>query len=322
MKLKLKEIRDRLSSNNIADKEFIVELGELIKDYYDRFYVPQFTAKETGVSRRDLNVWCKEGLLISRQEEDLGWKKYNMIECFWLNIVWKLKKFGVNNEQIIEYKNIFFESNASFLFQNLKDTINKFDSSMLSEDVLKIIDEPGNKELEMIEKELHNFSGSLPLYLIFSAIFHFNYSLIIQENGEVAIVDLSNPLNTIAEKNVSNFLKEISYQTFISINLQQIISNFFQNEQLKKDNDFFYGFLNCGEQKLISEIRKKNLKQVTVNIKDGSITHIRLTKNNKQNEQLIRQLSKLLKKGDYKKIVITTVDGNIAHYDEEEIIKM
>jgi hypothetical protein len=111
-------------------------------------------------------------------------------------------------------------------------------------------------------------------------------------------------------------------QSFISINLKQIIGNFLQNEKLQKDSEFYFGILNHGEQKLITEIRSKKLKQVTVKIKDGSISHIKLTKNDKQNELIIKQLSRLLKKGDYKKIEIVAVDGKIAHFDEEDIIKM
>lgn len=318
------EILECLELGKYMNAEVQEEVGKLIEEYYDKFYTAQFIARETGVSRRDLSVWNKEGLLLNRNdEEDDGWKKYNMIECFWLNIVWKLKKFGVGNTQIIEYKEMLFDTSAKAFTDNMKEIESKTDfSGTLQNVITPFIQTLNDTEDDIIEGALKKFGGSFGIILMFVALFYLNYSLIILENGDIAVINVGKPLNEISEKNVNSILLQISQQSFISINLQQIIANFFQNEKLQKDGEFYFGILNHGEQKLITEIRSKKLKQVTVKIKDGSITHIRLTKNDKQNEQLIKQLSRLLKKGDYKRIEIVAVDGKISHFDEEDIIKM
>jgi DNA-binding transcriptional MerR regulator len=318
------EIFECLVSGKLMNEDVQKEFVKLVDEYYDKFYSGQFIARETGVSRRDLSVWNKEGLLLNRNdEEDDGWKKYSMIECFWLNIVWKLKKFGVSNTQIIEYKEILFDNSAKAYKDNIKEIerVSNF-SSAVQHQISSIIQTLNNTEDDFIEDTLKDYNGSFGIILMFVSLFYLNYSLFILENGDIAVINVGEPTSEISEKNITSVVTKMCQQSFISINLKQIIGNFLQNEKLQKDTEFYFGILNHGEQKLITEIRSKKLKQVTVKIKDGSISHIRLTKNDKQNEVIIKQLSRLLKKGDYKKIELVAVDGKIAHFDEEDIIKM
>ncbi len=318
------EIFECLVSGKLMNEDVQKEFVKLVDEYHDKFYAGQFIARETGVSRRDLSVWNKEGLLLNRNdEEDDGWKKYNLIECFWLNIVWKLKKFGVSNTQIIEYKEILFDNSAKAYKDNIKEierTSNFPDA--IKHQISSLTQTLNNTEDDIIEDTLKDYSGSFGIILMFVSLFYLNYSLIILENGDIAVINVGEPTSEISEKNITKVLSQLCQQSFISINLKQIIGNFLQNEKLQKDSEFYFGILNHGEQKLITEIRSKKLKQVTVKIKDGSISHIKLTKNDKQNELIIKQLSRLLKKGDYKKIEMVAVDGKIAHFDEEDIIKM
>lgn len=80
-----------------------------MKNYKNKFNDKQFIARETGVSRRDLSVWFREGLLLNRDQQSEGWNKYSMYECVWVKIIHQLKKFGVKNKQIQEVKSILDE---------------------------------------------------------------------------------------------------------------------------------------------------------------------------------------------------------------------
>lgn len=318
------EILDALISGNFKSQDFLERLNEFVNQYFDKFHTPQFIAKETGISRRDLSVWNREGLLLDRMdEEENGWKKYSLFECFWMHIVWKLKKFGVSNSLIIDFKNTLFENNLKTFKQNIIEAERKKDfpdklknARAYSKLAFDNLDET------VMENELKKHGGLFSITLMLSSMFHFSFLLIISENGDITTINIGKHYFESSIENINTIFAQISQQSFIAINLQQITSSFFQNEKLLKDNDFYFGILNKNEQKLITEIRSKKLKQVTVKIKDGAITHIRLAKNDKHNEQQIKQLSRLLKKGDYKKIEITAVDGKISNYYEEEVIKM
>jgi hypothetical protein len=53
---------------------------------------------------------------------------------------------------------------------------------------------------------------------------------------------------------------------------------------------------------------------------DGSITQIRLGK--KQDDDLVRKISRLMKKGDFKEINLIVRDGVTVKFEETDIIKV
>ena len=60
--------------------------------------------------------------------------------------------------------------------------------------------------------------------------------------------------------------------------------------------------------------------QVTIKIDNGSIIQMRLTK--KSDDAMIRKISRLLKRGDYKEIELISKDGSVVKCIETDIVKM
>ena len=55
---------------------------------------------ENNVSSRVLNHWYEKGIVIDDRPENKGWKKFSFSDAIWITIVIKLRKFGLNLEQI------------------------------------------------------------------------------------------------------------------------------------------------------------------------------------------------------------------------------
>lgn len=309
------------NGNQINEFEELSE--ELANEYSENFAAPLFTSKETGISRRDLSVWYKEGLM-PYEITDLGWKKYTYIECIWLKVVSKLKQFGLNNQSIMELKKPLFSQRAvdfRFLFED--HTKGKEMQSGMEELVTHYDNRIGEVNDEDLEIDMQRMNYSLfGLITMMISLARLKFVLVVNDEGDHSLINIGKPLNDIQQANISQILVEMSNKSFILINLSEIIFSFFENDKITKDADYFFGIMNSNEREIVSEIRSGKYKQVTVKINDGGITHLRYSKNKKENEAMIKRFSKMIKKGDYKKIELLTVDGVIVNYEEEDLIKI
>jgi DNA-binding transcriptional MerR regulator len=321
--MNLQNILDKLVSGQALDSGGIEVLQELLMEYSSRFTKPEFSAGQTAISRRDLNVWGNENMIPFSRQEDERWKRYSLVECYWLQIVSKLKKMGVANTLIVEYKEMLFDQSAKSyrdIIKNAEEMNNLPPNAIESLDKMKkMMNEVDDEALEEeIIKSQFSIFGVVTMMI---TLYHLNYSIIIYENGDMSIVNLGKPLIPNGGQVIDATLTKLSQNSFIAINLNQIIFNFLQNDKLLETEGLHISILNPKERKLVDEIRNGKYKKITVNIKDGSITHLKPTKSVKENELLIKQFSRLLKKGDYKQIHIIAVDGNIVEIDQEETIK-
>lgn len=304
--------------------ELLFSNPSLLTDEYKFSFTEQrFKASETGVSRRDLSVWHREDLL----PFDPGgnkWGLYSLVECIWLRFVQKLKKFGFDNAMIILLKNQLFETNPSIFLANLEKML--IDANISTSEALKekidtsraIIDkDPISAEAELKAKRISLF-GILVMNTILS---HSQNAMLINEDAEHAVVNLGKPLNKTQKQNSEAIMRGLLFQSYICINIQQLCANFFDNELLKVDNTFYWGIMNHKERQLLSDIHSDKYRLVTVTVADGSITHLKTTKRQKENEEMIKKLSRLFKKGQYVSIELTTNDGNIVKYEETEVTK-
>ena len=73
------------------------------------------------------------------------------------------------------------------------------------------------------------------------------------------------------------------------------------------------------ERDLLERVKSDNYSKITVTLASGQIILTRATKRN--NDKLMKQLARLMKKGDFLQVEFVTRDGSIVKYDETEIIK-
>lgn len=296
---------------------------QLTKDYQAVFNHPRFRTRETGVSRRDISVWKKQGLLPNNNTDETSWNEFSLIECIWLRLVAKLKKFGMDNKFILDFKEIAFSQKAddyrNIYRLNPDNSVYDHGSDNIYQKAQQKLEHMSDEELESVLKDINfSFFGTM---IMPACIMKMNMVVFFFED-DISLLNLSTASNEIHKANLTKVLSQLTTRTCVTINLKELCFDFFDNEQLHIDNDYYWGLMNFGERRVLNEIRSSKVKQVTIKIKDGSITHIKPMREDKENEAMIRKLSRLMKKGEYKQIELITRDGNIVKYDETDIIKM
>jgi len=59
-----------------------------------------YTIGEEKLSSRVLNHWYQEGIITDDRPNNKGWKKFSFSEIVWMQIVIKLRKFGLDLKRI------------------------------------------------------------------------------------------------------------------------------------------------------------------------------------------------------------------------------
>jgi DNA-binding transcriptional MerR regulator len=319
-------IKDAFSSilnNQELSKEKLFEFFELIGEVYMSYSAEKFQTKDLGITRKELSCWYRDGLSPYKLDES-GWKRYSLIDCIWWRFVAKLKRFGTSTKRIIEIRDLLFPRSkldlgevlngldeAQIAPSNQKDLIIDLKNNILDGDDIEVED--------LINKTGLSFFG---IHVLLISLLHQNIMFIETEDEELGAVDIGSIKNEEHFQKLKQMYIDLANKNHITINLSALVYDFFNTEQIRLDNDFFSSLMNKQERKIIDMIRSGQYKQVSVSIKDGSITHFRSTKNEKQLEDTINKMSRMIKKGEYKRIELLAIDGKIVKYDEEEMIKI
>ncbi|MBS0626729.1 MAG: MerR family transcriptional regulator [Verrucomicrobia bacterium] len=61
-----------------------------------------------NISYRVLNHWDEEGLLECVRDSEKGWRKFNLIEGFWVHAIEALRKMGLSFQSLGKVKRCIF----------------------------------------------------------------------------------------------------------------------------------------------------------------------------------------------------------------------
>jgi len=271
-------------------------LSKIDKLYMSAFTNLIFTSKQTGVTRMELSTWNKAGLLpyiilrsqsIAEEEKLKGtniWRRYSLVECIWIIIIVKLKKFGIKDSFIIDLKKQFFQ-----------------------EIELK---EKGEPEDDKAKKLGESAFGK---YLMYATMHHINFSILVSEDGDFSLVEQGSKYDA----NSSFFNK-----TYLCVNVSSLMKKFISSDEINMDTDYYVALLHPKEREIIKQIKENAYKQVTLSLKDGSITHYRISKDKKANSETIKSIARMLKKEDYQLIQCVGIDDSVVSYEEEALTSL
>jgi hypothetical protein len=71
----------------------------------DQFNEGKYTIGGERISSRVLNHWCENGVIKDNRPNGKGWSKFSFSEVIWIEIVVKLRNFGLDLKRIREVKN-------------------------------------------------------------------------------------------------------------------------------------------------------------------------------------------------------------------------
>jgi hypothetical protein len=297
--MQFKKLLDQISKNLTALKKSI---DEYIDIYISSYTSLLFTSRQTGYTRKELSTWNKADLLpykisntankveIEFLNSTTHWRRYSLIECIWIKVVVKLMKYGIHEAVILDLKKQVFQD---------VDSIEKNEPALLPDD-------------RKIYKLRNSHFGKI---LMHTTMYHIEFSILVSESGDFAII--SHGL-----LDVNEIYKSFSDKTFVAINVSSLMKSFISSDEVSLDADFFVSILHPKEREVIRQIKQNVFKQVTLSLKDGSITHYHITKDREANEQTIKNIARMLKKEDYQSIQCASIDDTVVTFEEEALTSL
>lgn len=306
-------------------KDFFNSKGqdEEMNDYFiallDVINEPKFYLKDIGVSGKVMNDWIKYALVDETKEKGT-WRKYSLKEAIWIKLIEELRFFGIPlktiknikasfydfNQELIAESNSYYERNAgkNEIYKSINES-NKIVQKALS-------DEQSGKLLEYINPFstiiAYTLSGSMNLVFIYS-----------NENEGFFNIGDTPLMEEEAAQQKKVFEKIISTQSFVLINIKSLLAKFFNDEKGSVDVNYYLGLMNSKEKQLIEQIRSSNYSKITITLQEGVIVLTRAQK--KDNDDIIKQLARLMKRGDFVDLEISARDGKIIKVNQTELIK-
>jgi hypothetical protein len=296
---------------------------ERIMNYLNQIHEPMFHAKEVGLSSKLINDWIKAGIIDEGKEDNKDqWRKFSLVEGVWLKFVEELRFFGVGLNEIKGYKKRLFDIDMERIQEMrafyLANRDQNEDYKLFSYGFEEIFTNGDEEALKILQK-INPTSFALALFVVLlhreNIVFVFNQQM-------YAYLDLS---GGIAKEfpdehaGLDELNEHLISHSFAMINFKSLLTRFFDNEKVEPNEDFYFGIMSKKEKELLDRIKSDDYSKITVTLQSGQIVLTRATKKN--NDKLMKQLARLMKKGDFLHVEFITRDGSIVKYDETEIIK-
>lgn len=307
---------------NIFTVESIQELfsddamQEKLAECYVELNEPRFHIKEIGIHSKLIGDWEKAGL-ISYEAEKRRWREFSFLEVIWVKFIGELRYCGMPLEEVKKLREVLFPGKIT----DIRDLMEEV-AAAETPDYFKKIQEKMKEFLkdEKMEKTLAESSFSVfGAIVMIGLIAKFNIAFYMDRESN-CFINWGKPVDDMNAHKMEEIFKNMQKTSFSVINISNLISKFFDNEKLDADAGFYFSIMDAEEKEVIQAIRTGNYKQLTIKMEDGAITQLRLAK--KQDEEMIKKISRILKKGDYQEIHLNVRDGIPVKLEVTDIIKI
>ena len=306
-------------NNFFAAKGQDEEVNEYLITLYKQINSPEFYLKDIEVNGKVMNDWIKYGLVDEASEKG-KWRKFSFKEAIWIKFIEELRFFGIPLKTIKSIKKTIYELNEEMI----KEAILFFKINAEENEINKTILDSYN---EIQDNILKNKLDEISIYcnLFNTMIVHTLSSGInpvyIFNNNIEGFFDIGGASSIISDDdNIKSTLEDvISNQSVVLINLRSLILKFFSSEKPNTELTYYLGLMNKKEKELIEQIRSTNYSKITVNLQDGRIVLTKAQK--KDNDELVKQLARIMKRGDFVDLELSARDGKIIKLNKTELIK-
>ena len=285
----------------------------------DFLLLRQFSARDLKISYRELNHWSSKGLLFEQNEEG-KWRRFNVIEYIWLQIVKELRfyNFPINIIKLIkdQFESIRMqEALNTFSIEEMKEFLKYTLDPDQVEDVFKTVD------LNLLGKNWMHLEPEANFSLFEMAVIEAYYLktqhfIFINYKGEWTLV---NELY-YHEQIESEVFRDRFGSSYLSISINNVISKLFKNYSTR-DLHLRWKLLNDDEAKAIELIHTiYNLKSVTIKLNENREIDLLEYKHSitATREQYLKSL---LLSGAYETINIVTQKGDVVHCEKTVKVK-
>jgi DNA-binding transcriptional MerR regulator len=283
-------------------------------NYFDALnYIRErsFSRKDLGISYRELNHWSTEGLLYEDNEKG-RWRKFNVLEIIWIELIKELRLYNIAIPVIIIIKKAIDRTSVESMAKQIP--VAEFESiikEMFSEEeYLIIINSDIHKQL--LENQIFPLIDNAPKnvfeIIVLEAFFlKFQYRFICNYDGESTF---SNELYDFEMFDQPEYKLRFD-RSNISISINQLIAKIFQN-YTNTELKVKWKLINDDENKVLELIRSdKKLKSITIRFNKESKIDL-LEYKHELKVSLEHYVKNLVLKGGFEEIKIVTQKGDIA----------
>lgn len=295
------------------------------KDAYDFIKLRQFTKYDHQLSYRELNHWSSQGLLFEQNEKG-KWRRFNLIELIWIELVKELRQYEFSLKSIKSIKdslsfnlsdNMIVDSVAVDQFKNmLKEMLSPEDYQMVLNSVQfkEIVESKSFSKL--FQSELEGIPSIFELLVLEAYFLKIQFRVLVNYHGNIIFS------NELFEQEVQQqvYFQENFSRSNISVSINSLLAKIFA-DYTAKDLNVKWKIISDEEEKLLESIRGEDIKSAKIRFnKDYKIDLIELRK--KVDIDVHRHIQTLLVKGAYEEIKIVTQSGIVSHAEKTEKIKM
>lgn len=307
------EIQDFFESNGQNG-----QLIDQINSLYDDIDKPRFYLKEIGISAKVINDWIKAEIL--DKSEEGKWRQFSFKEAIWINFISELRYFGVSLREIKNIKSAYFDKNPVFEVEAIQFYFKNENSDeafkKIAESYRSVLKSYGDDE-KAVSLILKDFFSTIIVFTItqsFNPVYIFSKEL----EGFFNLIKLKDDFFECNEK-ISQIGSMIFSKSFACINIKNLIARFFEEDKPNADLKFYIGLLKSKEQDLIKMVRSGDYSKIIINLEEEKIVLTKAMR--KKDDALLRQLARLMKKGDYKDIELSARDGKIIKFNAFDLTK-
>lgn len=302
-------VREIIKSN---PKELIALLAPLTERRYH--------LKHLDIDRNTYLNW-ERLQIVPYERKDTGWRKFSFIESLWLKCILEFRSLGVSLEQIRKVKEYMWPNN---MVEELKEIfyngVRNAEDFPEKEKIIALYEDP-NIPISMWAEILADLSLDWFGLLVYSTIISTaTLGITINKSGEINLLNFS-ILGKGFETQQQFLHNAIQQDSFVFINLSNIILQLSTNEKMKLDSNALIHIISSDELEILKEIRSGKFTEIIIKVADGQPTHIRM-KENEVTSDIIKKVSPFLRKGQYSEINLKTRDGQLISFSETKTKKL
>lgn len=300
------------------------------KDYMDvleNLRLPQFTKDDHKLSYRELNHWSTQGLLFEQNVKG-KWRKFNLPELIWIELVKELRLYNypltaiklIKDSVSAPIPNINTVCEKDFLVRSFDEML----KSQVSEEEYKLIIQL-QEHKNFIETGISEFTKMLNRIVapnIFEHMVLESYFLKIQYrffanyNGQVAFT------NELFEHEITkqNFYTDSFTRSNISVSINTLLAKIFEDYSVSSLQAKWH-LITPEEEKVLKHLKTEGIKSLTIRFrKDLSIDLLEVRKEMKISES--QYIKSLLIKGGFEEIKLITQNGKVVSVEKKQQIKL
>lgn len=291
-----------MTSNTAGNKLYIADFrGIMFEKIVPLTDLSDHTGKPLG---NIVAYWRRHGLLPFIEEGK--WAKLSFMQLIWLRILDDLRQIGFPLTKMLmlcdylfkdAYKNQLPEVNLRYnkeiIVKKLKAGTNTEDDDLLLAQIENTLKYP--KALQILKFDVNYLSTMVA------------NSISNNKEGIIYIFFDGRVWEFLGNDYIGHNKNDIDrYEPHICINITHYLREFINNEELS--GLFMPQILNEDELKVLSEMRRKNVKQITIYKDNNLMPRIESTRTGKLTAEQTSEIKKVLGFKNYEQIILDTID--------------